>query len=129
MAIKSILKPEGSLVLGGATVALTVGLYTGLVGPMSMAHQTDANSGNLSAARKKAGYTALVGIAAIGLLSKDANIVILGGATIIAMELGYRHAIMAHPETGAIVPPAPTTYQPAENVVPINQQGSNVAYG
>jgi hypothetical protein len=124
-----LLKQENSIIMSGAVVALTVGLYTGVVGPVSVAHATEANSGNLEASKKKAGFTALAGISAIALLAKDPNIVILGGATIIAMELMYRHAIMAHPDTGQIVPPAQAAYQPAQNVVPITQQGQAVSYG
>jgi hypothetical protein len=124
-----LLKQENSIIMSGAVVALTIGLYTGVVGPVSVAHQTEANNGNLEASKKKAGFAALAGVSAIALLAKDPNIVILGGATIVAMELMYRHAIMSHPDTGQIVPPAQAAYQPAQNVVPITQQGQAVSYG
>ncbi|HEY1699192.1 MAG TPA: hypothetical protein VGG75_05675 [Trebonia sp.] len=109
--IKPVLKPEGSIVAGIATMALVGGLYIGQVGPISDAHATDANDGNMNAAVKKTGWEALVAVAAITLLARDPNILILGGATIIAMEFGYRHAIMT--QDGQIVTPAQSSYIPA----------------
>lgn len=132
MAFKSMLTPEGSITMGLATVGVVYGLYQLDVGPVSMAQATPVGTSEgtaLKASRKKAGYTALVAVAGIALIARDPNIVILGGATIIAMEAHYRHAIMADHETGQIVAPPDQAYQPAENVVPIAQQGSNVSYG
>lgn len=129
---KPRLSVENSIIMSGATVALTIGLYTGTIGPVSVAHATETGgpeAGALEASKKKAGLAALAGMSAIALIAKDPNIVILGGATIIAMELMYRHAILSHPETGNIVPPTPAAYQPAANVVPIASQGPATAYG
>jgi hypothetical protein len=123
------LSGENSIIMSGATVALTIALYNGVIGPVSVASATDANDGSLMSSKKKAGFAALAGISAIALIARDPNIVILGGATVIAMELMYRHAISSHPETGQLVAPTPTAYQPAENVTPINAQGPAVAYG
>jgi hypothetical protein len=126
---KPRLSVENSIIMSGATVALTIALYNGVVGPVSAVHMTDANNGAVMSSKKKAGFAALAGISAIALIARDPNIVILGGATVIAMELMYRHAISAHPETGQLVPPGSPVYQPAENVVPLNAQGPAVSYG
>ncbi len=123
-AWKSILKPEGSVVAGIATVATVYGLYQLNIGPVSQAQATDPNHPVLESSRKKAGYTSLVLVSALTLITKDANIGILGGGTIIAMELAYRHGIMANPESGRMVNPSPATaYEPAENVVAFPYQG------
>lgn len=110
-SLRPILKPEGSIVAGIAVMALVGGLYIGQVGPVSDAHATDANDGNLSAAVKKTGWEALAAVSAVTLLARDPNILILGGATVIAMELAYRHAIMT--QDGHIVMPAGSSYVPA----------------
>ena len=124
MSFKSILKPEASVLAGIATVATVYGVYQLAVGPVSQAQATDANHPVLEASRRKAGYTALVLVAGLVLITKDANIGILGGGTIIAMELGYRHGIMANPESGKLMNPNPATaYEPAENVIPFAYQG------
>ena len=125
MTWKSVLKPEGSVVAGIATVATVYGLYQLNVGAVSQAQATEENHPVLESSRKKAGFTSLVFVAALVLITKDANIGILGGGTIIAMELGYRHGIMANPQSGKIQNPRPAAaqYEPAENVIPFQYQG------
>lgn len=94
------------------------------IGSVAQASATDANHPVLESSRKKAGYTALAMIAILTLLTKDANVGILGGGTIIAMELSYRHGIMANPQSLRMVNPSPATaYEPAENVIPMYAQG------
>lgn len=118
MAFKSILKPEGSAMAGLAVVGSVYGVYQLNVGSVAQAHATEANHPVLDSSKKKAGYTALILVAGLTLLTKDANVGILGAGTIVAMELSYRHAIMAHPETGKMVPPGNSVYQaPVDNNV------------
>lgn len=106
MAFLSGLKPrlsgENSIIASLATVALVLAIYNMKVGPVSDVHATDVNDGNMQAAVKKAGWEAVAAVAGVSLLAKDPNIVILGGAAIIAEELAYRHALMSHPGTGKI---------------------------
>jgi hypothetical protein len=109
---------------GIATVATVYGVYQLGIGPVAGAQATDPNHPVLESSRKKAGYTALALVGALFLITKDANIAILGGGTIIFMELNYRHAIMAEPKSGKIQNPNPeTAYEPAENVIPMYAQG------
>lgn len=128
MQFKSILKPEGSVMAGLAVVGIVYGVYNLDLGPVASAHASDANHPALETSRKKAGYTAFVLVSSIGLITKDANILTLGYASIIAMEISYRHAIMAAPATGVIVPPTEDSYTPAQNVVPLVSQGDAVGY-
>lgn len=123
---KSIMRPEGSIMAGLAVVALVIGNYQLQVGPVSAAGASEANHPILETSRKKAGYSSLVMVAGVALLARDPNIVILGGATIMGMEMSYRHAIMQNPQTGQIVSPGPASYANAENVVPLSSQGANV---
>ena len=113
VAFKSYLKPENSIIAGLAVMGLVYADYQLNVGTISQVHMTDANHPAVETSRKKAGYSAFVLVAGIGLISRDTNIVILGAATIIAMELTYRHAIMADPVTGKMQPPSPQVYEPA----------------
>lgn len=124
MSWKSILKPEASVTAGIATVVGVYGVYQLNMGPVAMTQATDANHPAMTASRKKAGWMALTLVAGLVLVTKDANIGILGGSTIIAMELAYRHGIMADPMTGQIQNPNPNTaYEPAENVIAFPYQG------
>ena len=123
MQFKSILKPEGSVVSGLAVAGSVYVLYQLDLGPVASAHASDANHSALETSRKKAAYTSFLLVSVLTLLTRDANVGILGYGSIIAMEVHYRHAIMVDPATGIMQPPAETSYQPAANVVPLNQQG------
>lgn len=101
---------------GLAVVASVYAIYQLNLGSTAQVQMTDANHPVAETSRKKSGYEAAILVAGIGLIARDANIIILGSATIIAMELTYRHAIMAHPETGKMVPPGESVYMPAGGV-------------
>lgn len=111
--MRSVLKPEGSIAAGIAVVGLVYATYQLDLGSVSSAQATDPNHPALESSRKKAGYTAFIAVAGLTLITRDANVGILGFSSIVAMEIHYRHAIMASPITGKVVPPAPSQYQPA----------------
>lgn len=124
MAWKSILKPENSVVAGIATIGSVYGIYQLNAGSVAQVHLSDPNMPALDTSRKKAGYTSLVLVGALTLITKDANVGILGFGTIAAMEILYRHANMAHPMSGQLVNPSPeAAYSSAENVTPLFAQG------
>jgi hypothetical protein len=124
VSFKSILKPEGSTMAGIATVGTVFAIYQLNVGSVADATATTANHPVLATSRKKAGYMSLAIVAGLTLLTKDANVGILGAGTIIAMELAYRHGIMADPQSVTMQNPNPNAaYEPAENVVPFQYQG------
>lgn len=124
MTFKSILKPDASTMAGLATVGTVFAVYQLNVGSVSQATVTDANHPVMNASRRKAGYTALAIVSALTLITRDANIGILGAGSIIAMELAYRNGIMANPQSLKLVDPNPATaYEPAENVTPFPYQG------
>jgi hypothetical protein len=127
MKFKSILKPEGSVVSGVAVAGAVWAIYNMNVGPVSTAHASDANHGSLESSRKKAGYMAFLFVSGISLITRDANVGMLGYGSIVAMEINYRHAIMVHPVTGQMVPPAGSGYTPASgtNVVDFANVGAN----
>jgi hypothetical protein len=122
--VNSILKPDASTMAGLATVAAVYGIYQMNVGSVSMAHVTDPNAVPLESSRKKAGMAALALVASLFLITHDGNLLILGAGTVVAMELSYRHAIMADPNSNQMIPPVgPNAYEPAENVVAFPYQG------
>lgn len=129
MQIKSILKPEGSVISGIAVSASVVGIYALNMGTVASAHASDANHISLESSRKKAAWQSVIFTSVITLLTRDANVGILGFGTMIVEDVHFRHAIMSNPQTGMVEPPAETAYLPAANVVPINQQGYAVGSG
>jgi len=124
MTFKSILKPEASTMAGLATVGVVFAVYQLNVGTVAQATATDANHPVLNSSRKKAGYTALALVAGLVLITKDANVGILGTGTIVAMELSYRFGIMSNPQSLNMDNPSPTSaYETAESQVPFAYQG------
>lgn len=124
---KSVLKPEGSTMAAIATAGSVFAVYQLDVGSVSNAHASDANHPALESARKKAGWTSFVLVAGLTLITRDGNVGILGFGTILAMEIHYKHAIMANPATGRIEAPSPQAYQPAHDstVIPFDATGTD----
>lgn len=113
MNIRSILKPDQSVMAAIGVIGIVYATYQLSVGTVADAHVTPANHPALESGKKKAGYTAFIVVSALSLITRDGNIAILGYGTIIAEEIHYRHAIMAEPSTGEIVAPNPDAYRPA----------------
>lgn len=114
MSFKSVLSPENSVLAGVATAAFAVAVYESSLGSVAGVHMTDANHPVTQASLRKAGFTAAAAVAGVAILARDPNIVIIGGAAIIAMELHYRHAIQTDPGTGQPVPAGNAAYAPVE---------------
>lgn len=113
--LNPVFKPENSIIAGLAVIALVIANYNLHVGSNASVGATDAWDPNLQASSKKAGWSSLALVSGVALLARDPNIVILGGAAIIAMHASTVHAMAVHPQTGQIVAQSPTaaSYAPA----------------
>lgn len=113
----SVLKPENSMIAGLAVVGLVIANYNLHNGPAASValSPAEAGSGNLTTTNKKAGWTSLIMVAGVSLLAHDANIFILGMATVVAMHSSYIHSIAVSPSVGMIVsgPAAAGAYVPS----------------
>jgi hypothetical protein len=104
MAIKSILKPDGSILMGVATAALVAVIFRTQLPEGAVIHATDpANDINVDAGRKKATLSSIGVLSAITLLTRDVNVFILGGVVTVALDFNARHANASHPVTGQLV--------------------------
>lgn len=103
MAITSILKPDGSIAIGIATMVAVYTIYDRSLPDVATIHATDANDINIEAARKKATLTSAGVLSVITLLTKDINVFILGGVTLAALDFHTRHANAANKDTGELV--------------------------
>lgn len=126
---KSILRPENSVLSGIAVAGSVWAIYNMSVGDMATAHASDANHASLETSRKKAGFMSFVFVSGITLITRDANVGLLGYASIIGVDITYRHSIMASPQTGEMQPPAESAYMPAGSgnlsVVDFSSAGTN----
>lgn len=102
--MKSILKPDGSVLMGVATAALVAFIFKTQLPNTAIIHATEpANDNNIDAARKKATWTSIGTLSAITLLTRDVNVFILGGVVTVALDFNARHANASHPVTGQLV--------------------------
>jgi hypothetical protein len=106
------LKPADSITISLATGIGVAALYSGGVGPMADVSMTNPNDGNIASATKKAGWKAIALVAAVTVLTRDVNVVFIGGSMIILEHVMYLHANMTEPSTGQIAPDA-GAYAPA----------------
>lgn len=103
-AFKSILKPDGSVLMGVATGALVAFVFKTQLPSTAEMHMTaPANDRNLDAGRKKATWTSIGLLSAITLLTRDTGPFVLGGLVTIALDFNARHANASHPVTGQLV--------------------------
>ena len=109
MPFKSILKPDGSIVIGIATGVLVYAIYDRSLPDAATMGATKPYDVNIEQGRKKAGYTAAAALAAVTLLTKDVNVFILGGIVLIALDVHARTANATNPATGALVSPQEST--------------------
>lgn len=124
MSIKSILKPEDSIVAGLATVGLVYAIYEMNMGNTASVAASDPYHPILTASVKKAGWEAIAFVAGVALLARDPNIVILGGAAVIACDIHFKHAIASDTQTGKMIPPTPADY-----LTPTTVAGAEIGAG
>ena len=103
MQIKSILEPNGSIIVGLATAIAMYAVYDRSLPDAATMHATDAGDINIEAGRKKATITAAGVLSMVTLLTKDVNVFILGGVTLFALDFHARHANATNPVTGSLV--------------------------
>jgi hypothetical protein len=103
MTIKRLLKPEGSLTAGVATMGLVYAIYSHSLPSQAEMQATSPNDNNIEAGRKKAVIMSAATVAGISLIAKDPTIFILGSFTAIGLDIVTRHANATSPTTGKLV--------------------------
>lgn len=95
-----MLKPEVSLTVALATGTLVYSIYQGATPTIADIRTVDPNNSDVQSAERQATWTAAAAVAGISLIAKDPNPFIFGGAMVIVMAWGRRHADMVNPLTG-----------------------------
>ncbi len=93
-------RAEVSLGMGLATAAIVWGVFNTSLPSIAEARVTAQNDRDLSSAERTATWVSGAVVAGVSLISKDATVFVLGGATIVALAWMHRHANMVHPEVG-----------------------------
>jgi hypothetical protein len=103
VAIKSILKPDGSIIIGLATGITVYAVYDRSLPNAAQMHATDPGDVNIEAGRKKATMTSAAVLGVVTLLTKDVNVFILGAVVLFALDMHARHANASNNVTGDLV--------------------------
>lgn len=103
---KSILKPPESVAASLATAGLVYAVYMHAMPPMVEIHAAAPQDGSVESSRKKAMWTSIAVASGFFLLTKDPNVWIAGGLTLVAIDWQVRHANAVSPATGKMVPNA-----------------------
>lgn len=95
-------KPADSISTAALAGIAVFTVYGGKVGPVADVHMSTPGDPNINAAVKKAGWTALALVGVLTFLTRDLNVLIVGGGAIVLEHTMYLHAEMANPANGQI---------------------------
>jgi len=109
MTIKSILTPSASVGTAIGVAGLVFAIHATMTPNNGTIMATDAYDKNVEASRKQAAWTSVGVVAAISLLTKDVNVLVVGGAMEVALDYWTRYCIARHPATGQVVTQTPQT--------------------
>jgi hypothetical protein len=110
MAIRSVFaNPAQSVGTGIAVAGIVLGVHATVTPNNGTIMATDAYDPNLEASRKEAALISFGVVSGISLLTKDVNVLVIGGLTMVALDWFTRYCIARHPATGQIVTQTPQT--------------------
>jgi hypothetical protein len=107
------LRPADSITIALATGIGVAAIYGSDVGPVADVHASQPGDSSIGAAIKKAGTKSLILVAGVTLLTRDLNVVFIGGTMTILEHLSYLHADMASPAQAGGFTATPQSYQAA----------------
>ena len=107
------LRPADSITIALATGIGVAAIYGSDVGPVADVHMTMPGDPSVTASIKKAGAKAWLLVAGVTLLTRDLNVVFIGGGMVVLEHLSYLHADLSNPAAGGDIAVSPQAYQPA----------------
>lgn len=102
MALKSVLKPDGSVMVGLAEAAAVYVIYQAALPNHADIRSAPAHNGDVEAARKKAAWKAGAILGFVFLLTQDLNSFLIGGLALGGIDLMAKHANGVNPNTGQL---------------------------
>jgi len=112
--LKSILKPDQSVMVGLAGAAVVYGFYQLNMPSMTEVHGAKAHNPSVSSSQKKAMWGGAATVGALFLLTKDATVFTLGGLMFLYEEWSFRHANSVNPSSGKVQPVGPSSQQASD---------------
>jgi hypothetical protein len=110
MALKSILKPDSSVMAGLAEAAAVYVIYQSALPNHADIRSAPANDATIESARKGAAWKAAGLLGFVFLITQDLNSFLIGGLALGGIDYMTKHANGVNPSTGKLTgtPPAGT---------------------
>lgn len=118
----SILKPTDSVMASLSTAALVGFIYAYGLPNLATIGATAPNDINIESGRRKAAWTAAAAVGLITLMTRDKTIFVVGGATVVALDMMARHANATPPTSAKVISNA--DYQSAVSIAPEPSDGA-----
>lgn len=109
MTIKSILTPNMSVATAMGTAGVVLAVHASMTPNNGTMLATAPYDKNLESSRRQAAWMSVGIVSVISLLTRDVNVLVVGGGMAIALDWYTRYCIVKHPATGQIVTSTPQT--------------------
>jgi hypothetical protein len=86
------LSREVSVATGLATAVLVYAIYSNMTPTLADIRVSRSNDSELASAEKTGAWTAAATVAAISLITRDATVFVIGGATVLALSWTHKYA-------------------------------------
>ncbi|MGO9220552.1 MAG: hypothetical protein ACLP5E_22750 [Streptosporangiaceae bacterium] len=102
MSLKSVLKPDSSVMVGLAEAAAVYVIYQALLPNHSDISAAPAHDSTVETQRKKAAWSAAGVLGFIFLLTRDLNSFLIGGLALTGIDISAKHSNGVNPATGKL---------------------------
>lgn len=103
MSLKSVLKPDASVLVGLANAAIVVAIYQGSLPPNAdIRVGTKPHDQNIDSSRKAAAWKAAAVLGLVFLMTRDVNSALIGGAVLAAEDYHVKHSNGIDPKSGKL---------------------------
>jgi len=105
MALKSVLKPDSSVMVGLAEAAAVYVIYQSALPSHADIRSAPAHDQTIDSARKAAAWKSAAVLGFVFLLTQDVNSFLIGGLALGGIDLMTKHANGTNPSTGKLQAP------------------------
>lgn len=102
MSLKSVLKPDSSIMVGLAEAAAVYVIYQSALPNHADIHSAPAHDQTIESARKKAAWKSAAVLGFVFLLTQDLNSFLIGGLALGGIDIMTKHANGVNPATGKL---------------------------
>lgn len=108
MALKSVLKPDSSVMVGLAEAAAVYVIYQSALPSHADIRSAPAHDQTIDSARKAAAWKSGAVLGFVFLLTQDVNSFLIGGLALGGIDIMTKHANGTNPQTGKLQAPGAT---------------------